>query len=353
MTVLSGARGVGKSALSMALAHYVADRRAFERADLSDGVVWCQLGACKTAERLACALRAALDACWGPEGGAARTALPAQQRPAQGGGLGGTPPRALTRRDSTSLSAAQHEAIALRRLRRAHCLLILDGCEFVLAADGKETLALLARLTESAPGVRLLLTTTERAAAGASSAAVAAAADGAAAVAEPPRLLVQISLPHVAERRVSLGPLEPHQAGVLLFRLARDLGRIISPAELRVPAGRGDAFWKALAEHRAVVALGGNPARIAEAALELQGKLLDQLGRREAAALERGAAPPEAGGGRDARDAPPRTLASGAATSTTDKAPVVAVKNGAAADSVVGSGGGAISDDLRSSLSQL
>ncbi|KAJ1636306.1 hypothetical protein T492DRAFT_400028 [Pavlovales sp. CCMP2436] len=266
LVVLTGPRGVGKSALAMALAHYVADRSrsSFDRAELSDGVVWCQLAAVKTASGCAAALRAAIDVCWGPlpENATSFYQNPTDRLDGRSGGVR-TPARTLTRRDSSIATAAQVEAALLSRLAPAQSLLILDGCEYLLAAEPADTLALLALIAERAPDVRILITAAD------APRASPAGGDGG---------QLRFSVPHVAERVFALGPLEPHHAAVLLYRLARDLGRVISAAELGVPHGANrNAVWPLLASHPTVLALGGNPGRIAEAALELQGQPLGAL----------------------------------------------------------------------------
>jgi len=130
LVTIAGVAGVGKTAVSIAVAHYLTERGMFR-----DGVLHVRLHGLRTTEEM----RSALAKCFSEYQNA----------------FGGNPTSAAGAK-LASINPSQDSIFSHVRTRQT--LLILDHCDVLLESDAAAFVTFLSNLLEAAPSVSLLLT---------------------------------------------------------------------------------------------------------------------------------------------------------------------------------------------------
>jgi hypothetical protein len=235
---VTGAPGLGKSALALSALNYLAQRHYF-----SDGVLYVDVSRATSIPELAAEIGRRTGQAQQSEAAASAAAVHTAAA------------HAVAAEAESEIASLQLAAAPLLAL---HCLLVLDGLRPEVLGD----VALHAMLTMllGAARVRTLLT------------------------APYP---VAVPLQGGAEKVVELKPLSEHNSALLLARLSP---RPLQLNELRGAATKGD-FLRRLALDPLIVQLEGNAGRIKKAALRLQSLRVSELSK-ALTAEARGDAPP-------------------------------------------------------------
>eukprot|EP00742_Colponemidia_sp_Colp-10_P009413 GILJ01010261.1.p1 GENE.GILJ01010261.1~~GILJ01010261.1.p1 ORF type:complete len:2314 (-),score=385.58 GILJ01010261.1:161-7102(-) len=204
---ITGVRGIGKTAVAIATAHYLAERRNFP-----DGVFFISLIDAKNLEYMMELTISCLDNYWENPNG-----LPPPARP-------NTPPGSHSASLTDSL-------ISILRLRK--CLIIWDHCDTLFDFESDRLRQLIHVMLTHSKGVKLLATCSHPLG----------------------------GIPGFSEKIISIGPLTDHDSARLFVRLCP---RQITPEEAGVQDRR--MIIQALSRHPLIQGLSGSPLKIAEAA---------------------------------------------------------------------------------------